>query len=358
MKEKSVVDEQRIKRLKKICLSSVYTCSGDIYKLLDSKNLQNLVKNIDNGNIQLPSELVYGRKIITKEEKFIENLDKYICFVKDFCHIDIMEQNLIIETTLNNKYSKILYSLEDYYQEKGFNKYLTEFMKMLWFNLYDNIVFFFKYADKDSAIKTFLNNIENLDFDKNISDLDKIFTQIINNRKNNLYNSFLHHTEYDERHYDFYINQINWLLEDYYKDKIVDSFDIRNIDHSVFVNKTYILFSINGNIKKAKERDGITVSFGMKNKHFNAMITDELFEKKEFLRLLDTFKLVKKNKEVTQRMDFINPILVFKFIYDDEHQWLDIKYKHDYSNSDDYYSLELDKDEIIKLYTLINSHLQ
>jgi len=96
----------------------------------------------------------------------------------------------------------------------------------------------------------------------------------------------------------------------------------------------------------------------MKNKHFNAMITDELFEKEELLRLLDTLKAIKKSKPINEELDFINPILVFKFIYDDDHQWLDIKYKHDYPNSDDYYSLELDKDEIIKLYTLINSHLQ
>jgi len=357
MKKNKITDEQQIKRLKEISLSNVYTCSGDIYKLLDSDNLQNLVRDIPRGDIKLSNKLVYGRNIITKEEKFIENLDKYVCFVKDFCYIDMVEQKIIIETTLNNKYTEILYSLKDYHEEEIYNEYITEFMKMLWFNLYDNIVFFSKNKNNYSAINIFWDDIKKYDFNKDISDLDKIFTQIINNRKNNLYNSFLHYSEYTERDYDFYANQINWVLEDYYKNRIVDTFNIRNVDHKMYANKTYLLFNIDGNFKKAKAADDIIVSFGMKNNHFNAMVSDELFRKNELLKLLDDLKLVVKSKPINEEVDFINPVLVFNFVFADGYQWLDIKFKHNYPNSDDYYLLELDKEEIIELYEIINNQI-
>lgn len=35
--------------------------------------------------------------------------------------------------------------------------------------------------------------------------------------KNNLYNAFIPHSEIDKKQIDFYIHQLDWIYDDYYK---------------------------------------------------------------------------------------------------------------------------------------------
>ena len=73
-----LADTDQTKRLKEICLSSsAYSCSGEIYKLLSREVLHELVKRIPNKSIKLPSDLLYGKKVITSEEKFLQVREVY-----------------------------------------------------------------------------------------------------------------------------------------------------------------------------------------------------------------------------------------------------------------------------------------
>ena len=57
------------------------------------------------GEVKLNSTLLYGRAIITTEERFLENLNKYIGYVRDHYFINHIEQFCLIETSLTNKYT-------------------------------------------------------------------------------------------------------------------------------------------------------------------------------------------------------------------------------------------------------------
>ena len=75
-------DTDQIKRMKEYVLNNPYNNIGEMYQLLNYEMLHNLVKNIKKGEVKLNSSFVYNRDSITKEEKFLENLDNYIEYVK------------------------------------------------------------------------------------------------------------------------------------------------------------------------------------------------------------------------------------------------------------------------------------
>lgn len=107
-------DTEQTKRMKNLSLGRCYTNSGDIYKLLDYKVLHDLVVKIKTGSVKISNTLIYGTEIITKEEKFLENLDNYISFIKDNYFLDSWEILCLIEVSLENKYSEILFCEEDF----------------------------------------------------------------------------------------------------------------------------------------------------------------------------------------------------------------------------------------------------
>lgn len=207
--------------MKELSLNSVYSCCGEIYRLFSYENLPKLIKKIKMGEVKLNSTLLYGRDIITTEERFLENLNKYIGYVRDHYFINHIEQFCLIETSLTNKYTKCLFELKDYHVDENYEYYHDMFRKMFMFNFYDNIFYFSNWVDEDSSIKKFVNKFKDYNFNdkKDILEIEKEFIKIIANRKDNFINAFLHHSKMKERDYNFHICQIEWVLDDTYKEE-------------------------------------------------------------------------------------------------------------------------------------------
>ena len=51
---------------------------------------------------------------------------------------------------------------------------------------------------------------------KDLIKIEKFFIEVINNRKDNLFNCFVPHSEVKSKDY-YYKHQIDWVLKDYYK---------------------------------------------------------------------------------------------------------------------------------------------
>lgn len=218
---KLVKETDQIKRMKELSLNKAYSCNGEIYKLFSYDNLPKLIKKIKKGNVKLNSSLLYGRDIITTEERFLENLDKYIGYVRDHYFINHIEQFCMIESTLNNKYAKCLFELKDYHNDENYNYYNDMYRKMFLFNFYDNIHYFSNFVDDESSLKKFVSAFKDYKFDNknDILVIEKEFIKLLTKRSNNLFNSFLHHSEIKQRDYNFYICQLEWVLDDFYKEK-------------------------------------------------------------------------------------------------------------------------------------------
>ena len=129
-----VKETEQIKRMKELSLNSVYSCCGEIYRLFSYENLPKLIKKIKMGEVKLNSTLLYGRDIITTEERFLENLNKYIGYVRDHYFVNHIEQFCLIETSLTNKYTKCLFELKDYHVDENYEYYHDMFRKMFMFN--------------------------------------------------------------------------------------------------------------------------------------------------------------------------------------------------------------------------------
>ena len=69
--------------MKKHSLLWIYSCSGEVYKLLSLEVLYKLVKKIKKDTIKLNSKLVYEKNQITLEENFVSTFDKYIGYIRD-----------------------------------------------------------------------------------------------------------------------------------------------------------------------------------------------------------------------------------------------------------------------------------
>ena len=106
-KEWIVPDTEHTKRMKEYAVSDVYSNGSDLCKLLSIKGMHSLVEKIKKGNIDA-SKLVFGRETITLEERFLENVDRYITYIRDNFYFSSTEQLLTIEESLSNKYAKIL----------------------------------------------------------------------------------------------------------------------------------------------------------------------------------------------------------------------------------------------------------
>ena len=76
-----------------------YNCSIELYKLFERKTFINLIKN------NISSD---------KEDVFIKNLNDYILFIENNYHFNYISLINIVEITIDNPYSEILYSLDNY----------------------------------------------------------------------------------------------------------------------------------------------------------------------------------------------------------------------------------------------------
>lgn len=213
-----IEDTTQTKRMKELALNFAYSNNGEMFRLLSMKVGHNLVKKIKKGIVRLPSIIKYGRNEITNEEKFLENLDNYITYVKNHYYINNVEQLMIIELSLENKYSSILYSDIDFYNGANYEEYHDAYRKMFFYNFYKNILFYSNSEDNRYCfkVKQELNDL-NYDNSKDILKIEELFERIIINRKNNLFNGFVDYKKINKKQYSFYSLQLEWIIEDYYK---------------------------------------------------------------------------------------------------------------------------------------------
>lgn len=219
-------DTIQIKRMKKHLLLWIYSCSGEVYKLLSLEVLHRLIKKIKKGTIKLNSKLLYEKNEITLEENEItleENLisilDKYIGYVRDTYTINHNELLIILEQTLKNNYNKELFVVADFHECPKI--FLNGFKKMFLANLVYNTRY---YAKQDTnniyhslqKANLFLES-KSLSNSKDIKEIEKFYIKVISNRKSNLYNIFLPHSEIDKKQLPFYFHQVDWIYDDYYK---------------------------------------------------------------------------------------------------------------------------------------------
>lgn len=219
LKNKELKDEDQIVRMRNLSLKPWYSCSGELYKLLNTEVVQNLVKKIKKGEIKLNSDLVYEKNVITTEEKFLENLDRYVGYVRDNYYVDHIEQLALIELSLTSKYSDVLFSERDFHTNDNYKYYYDQFRKMFMDNLYQNAFYLKEFCDTNSAIEKFINKCKNYNYDdeNDIIKIEKIFKKIINKRKNNLFNAFIPYSEYNENSFGFYGFQVEWVLSEYFE---------------------------------------------------------------------------------------------------------------------------------------------
>ena len=210
-----IKDMIRIKRMKKIALSSIYCCSGEIYKLLDDEIVKKLILNIDNGKIKLKSDLYYGKINISLEENFISILDSYIGYVRDTYSIKHNGLIMILSETLKNRYNKCLFSKKEYHFDT--NMFRQAFKRMFCANLISNTCY---YAKID--VNKQYNNIhkandflkeKKINDEKDLHTIENFYINLINNCNVNLYNLFIPYNEVNKQEVLFYLNQLDYFYE-------------------------------------------------------------------------------------------------------------------------------------------------
>lgn len=352
------MNEEQVVRMKELSLKDYYSNNGELYKFLDLERVQELIKQIPDEKIQIDYDVIFKRKFITKEEKFLEILDQYITYVKNNYFLNNQEQRLLIEESLKNDYVSILLSLEDPYTK--YEDFIKEFKKLFFYNFYSNIKLFSKSVPKGSSLYILYDDIKDFNYDKHIDILETLFREIIKIRKNNLFNSFIYTDEIDNKSYDFYMQQVNWVIDDYLNDmNNVRQFDSRyeKSKNCIIVNKdTKLLFHILNNFNKTKKNKPLHIDFGIKNKYFSALISEELFTKEELLEFLDLIDKTTEKNKFEQEYQIVNSRLKFNFWSDNDIHCLEIYFRFDERNVD-YYVLDLELNDLIQLKECINSQI-
>lgn len=212
-KEWIVPDTEQTKRMKEYAVSDVYSNGSDLCKLLSIKGMHSLVEKIKKGNIDA-SKLVFGRETITLEERFLENVDRYITYIRDNFYFSSTEQLLTIEESLSNKYAKILLCKDNVHNGKNqynnISKYTSGFIRMYLYNFYNNVLLFSKLYEDNVYTKMLNKELSKYDFDddKDILKIEKIFARIVYLRKNNIINCFMPMNDIKEDKYNFYAMQV------------------------------------------------------------------------------------------------------------------------------------------------------
>lgn len=203
---------RRAKRMKKLCLTNFYCCSGEIYKLLDTKILVKLISQISTNKIIFNYKYYFMKKHLLSEEKLLLILDKYIGYVRDTYHIKHYELVKILEETLKNKYNRCLLNNLDIHTNVDYFK--NEFKKMFLDNIIQNTINCakddinkeYKYLDKAFC---YLNNIH-LESSKDLEKIEKYFISLINRYDETLYYLFKINLENNQ----IFMKQLNLFYED------------------------------------------------------------------------------------------------------------------------------------------------
>lgn len=213
-----------------------------MFRLLSTKVGHDVVKKIKKGVIKLSSTLKYGKDEITTEEKFLENLDNF-SYVKNHYFINSIEQLILIELSLENKYSSILYSNIDYYNCDNYSLYHDAYRRMFFYNFYENILFFSKIEPLSNDLINIRRELKNLNYNvsKDMIEIEKILKAIIINRSNNLFNAFTKYKDIKKRDYQFYSSQVEWIVADYYDKLVSSNFEIKENDNYIEVNNGSII---------------------------------------------------------------------------------------------------------------------
>ena len=86
-------------------------------------------------------------------------------------------------------------------------------------NFVYNIRFYSKHGKEYESLQKanqFLKN-KKLNEIKDLIKIERFFIDVINNRKDNLVHCFVPHSEVKSKDYDYYMHQLDWVLNDYYK---------------------------------------------------------------------------------------------------------------------------------------------
>lgn len=350
-------DTEQTKRLKELALGGAYFNCGEIYKLLNYKELHSLCKLIKKGTIKLKSKLIYGKLEITNEEKFLENLDHYISYVKNTYRIEHMEQLFLAEIGLDNKFAKeCLLLLNDFHSDGNYKTYFNYFRRMFIFSIYENIKHYSSKVDSDSSILKAYNKLKKYDFndDNDILIIERFIIDIFRFRNNNLCSAFEPYRNIEQKEKTiFYISQLEWVLNDYYENIEDSKYIIKKDDNIVNTHNTTILFNIKSNVKKCKKKGKIEVEFGVFNKYINSIAKDILLSKEE----LDTIyrmlgNIINKKRKYRDIVSFVDTTLKFDFDFCGSDNFLDIIYELP-NCAGDFYNISIGKKAIIELYELL-----
>lgn len=208
----------KIRKLQKICLNENYICSGEIYKLLNKEFMKELIKKINKDSVDFVTLVNNKKRNLTYQENFLLILDKYIGYVRDNYNIKHYELIFVLEETLKNKYNRCLFFNINIYSD--YKYFIAEFRKMFLYNIFNNTKLFYKISNgKLVGIKRAYKYLKNKSLD-NLTDLNYIenfFIEIINNRRDNIFYCFKDSTSIKKDNFNFYINALEWLYEDYYE---------------------------------------------------------------------------------------------------------------------------------------------
>ena len=294
-------------------LNNFYSCSNDILEVLKNPVIRKIFDRIPDVNIQLYNSNFFENKIISKKEKFIENLDKYICFVKDNYFINHVEQIKIIELSLANKYNEILLSENSFYDNKSANSYIEGFKRMFMYNIYINLIYLSKRNYKSNNFTYFIADIRRYNFDSSdINKINIIIGDIINNTHNGLYHLFEPMKFSSKIFYYDNAKIVDNILEGYYsKRKTRSNFGTCKNDRYIETKDgDIIVFNIFDNSYRSNNNIDY-IEFGIKNDFFSAKVAGYLLTNMELLLLLKKIKNSKKQKNYEEKLNFINTTLSF-----------------------------------------------
>lgn len=361
-KEWIVPDTEQTKRMKKYTVSGVYSNGSDLCKLLSIKEMHSLIEKIKKGNIDA-SKLVFGRDTITLEERFLENVDRYITYIKDNFYFNSTEQLLTIEESLSNKYANILLCKDNVHSGKNqYNniaKYTAGFIRMYLYNFCNNVLLFSKLYEDNIYTKMLNKELSkyNFDDDEDIFEIEKIFSKIVYLRRNNIINCFMSMINIKEDKYDFYAMQVEWCLSDYYSLNWNTRFGFNYRDnYYIGENGSTLLFNILN-----KENDKYIIEFGIQNPSFSSKIDNFIMTETEFNKLLDRFKKCyhskEDKKETFEKIDFLDSAVKFLF-WKDRFNYELVEIEFHFDRSTEFFNVSLERDDIKRFINLLENAIK
>ena len=352
-------DTEQTSRMKQLALDNNYSCCGEMYRMLNHEELHDLVKRIKKGNLKLTSNLLYGRYDITREERFLENLDHYISYVRNHYYFELNEQFIIIENSLKNKYADILLSDKDFHKDNNYDMYFNGFRRMFFYNYYNNLKYYSKKSDKSSYIRRLLDDLDKYDYDDNedILEIEKILSKVFITRKSNLCNANILYSDTMDQNYSYYLEQVEWVARDYYEKYKEEPFVVNYDDNYMQVGESIVLLNVCDDFSKLKNKDSITIEFGIKNSNFSAYTKGELLTKEEILDILDIYKKNNSKTKYDIYYDTIKAKLRFNFWKDSGNSYLDLQYDF-LEHSSDHYTLSFNETEMIRFLLMIKKQLK